>query len=306
MKQLVPIVCIFCLFSCSGGKKEVIKTTNEFFSAIKYNKQEVMRGIYPDIDRIESWWKSDEIEIKEVKRLKRREFLVTVISRFTNGFGKCDVREIELLIRRGKEQRINCVIYDSKNLGANFNRENDTYCYAIQVGCIDETKDEWDQAIAKKMVDANAMMALETMELMLQLKNTITVKSWYWNRNYWGNGASGEAIFTNNSGMDVPMPKYIVEYRNRKGDTLTTDWGYITYDTFRDGTTKHVRFYTSYIAGANKASISLYFDDTLLAKIKTYVAHDKYHSGYEYRDFLYAQQAELYTPAPIISGDSIQ
>ncbi len=306
MKQLFLLICIFCLFGCSSGKKEVIKTTNEFFSAIKYDKQKVMSGIYPDIDRIGSWWKSDKIEIKEVKRLKRKEFSVTVNSHFTNGFGKSDVKEIILFLRRGNEKGINYFVYDSKNLGADFNRENDVYYYALQIGCIDETKDEQDQALAKKMADASTMMAWEVVELAGHLRSSITVSSWYWRSNYWGNGASGEAIFINNSDLDVPMPKYLIEYKNRKGDILTTDWGYITYDTFRSGTKEHVSFYSNYIAGASKASISLYIDDTLLPKMKTYIARNKYHSGDEYRDYLQAHQEKSFTPVPLILADSVE
>jgi hypothetical protein len=306
MKQVFLLACIFCLFGCSGGKKEVIETTNEFFSAIKYDKQEVMGRIYPDIYQIGSWWKSDEIEIQEVKRLKRGEFSATVDSRFTNGFGKSDVKEITLFLRRGKEHRDNYVVYDSKNLGADFNRENDVYYYALQVGCIDETKDEQDQAIAKKMADASMMMTWEVVELAGHLRSQITVSSWHWRSNYWGSGASGEAIFINNSDLDVPMPKYLIEYKNRNGDVLTTDWGYITYDTFRSGTREHVSFYSNYTAGASKASISLYVDDTLLPKMETYIARNKYHSGNEYRDYLQAQQEKSYTPAPMLPADSIE
>lgn len=306
MKQSFLIICIFCLFGCSNSKKEVIKTVNEFFSAIKYDKQEVMRSIYPDIDRIGSWWKSDEIEIKDIKRLKRKEFSVTVDSRFTNGFGKSDVKEIMLFLRQGKEQGTNYIVYDSKNLGADFTRENDVYYYAIKVGCIDETKYEQDQALAKKIAVANIMMGIEMLKLANHLISTVTVSNWHWNHNYWGNGANGEAIFINNSDYDIPMPKYIIEYKNREGDILITDCGYITYDTFRRGTKKYVSFYSNYIAGASKASISLYIDDTLISKLKTYITRNKYHSGNEYRDYLQAKQEKSYTPVPLISMDSTE
>ncbi len=307
MKQIFLLVCIFCLFGCSGGKKEVIETTNEFFSAIKYDKQEVMRRIYPDVYQIGSWWKSDEIEIKEVKRLKRGEFLATVDSRFTNGFGKSDVKEITLFLRRDKEHGDSYVVYDSKNLGADFNRENDVYYYALQVGCIDEIKDEPDQVIAKKMADANYMMMLEKIELSAYLYKTVSVRNINWRSNYWGSGASGEALFVNLSDLDLPMPKYIVEFKNKKdGSVLATETGYITYDTFRSGTTEHISFYSSYTGGAKWANITLHIDETLLQKMESYIAREVAYTGSEYRDYLQTQKEEPYTPAPMLPADSIE
>ena len=65
-------------------------------------------------------------------------------------------------------------------------------------------------------------------------------------------------------------------------------------------------FYSNYIAGASKASISLYIDDTLISKLKTYITRNKYHSGNEYRDYLQAKQEKSYTPVPLISMDSTE
>ncbi|UKI39385.1 MAG: hypothetical protein L6V35_10375 [Alistipes putredinis] len=74
-----------------------------------------MRSIYPDIDRIGSWWKSDEIEIKDIKRLKRKRiFLSLSIAASQMALGKAMSKEIMLFLRQGKEQGTNYIVYDSK------------------------------------------------------------------------------------------------------------------------------------------------------------------------------------------------
>ncbi len=309
MVKRLLLMSYLLLVACNNNKEVVIKTTNDFFHAIKSDKQGIINNIYPDMDKLGSYWKSDKIEIKRVQKLKNKEYSVNIDSYFTNGFGKSDIKEITLFLKRKSGDNDEYVIYDSKNLGALFNRDEDSYYYAIQVGAIDEMKDETDQTIANKMLDVNMMMMFEKLELVALLQKTVTVSSWYWEYSSYSNGANGEALFVNNSGMDIPTPKWEIEWKNKNGTVVATDRGYITYDTFRNGTKEHVSFHSSYIARARKASISLYIDNTLNEKIYEYIARKKHHSGNEYRDYLQMKSQlsgnEQRTPSPMMPTDSI-
>lgn len=61
--------------------------------------------------------------------------------------------------------------------------------------------------------------------------------------------------------IHVPKPKYKIVYKDRNGNAITDDDGYITYDALSPGSSKAFTFYTSYVGNASKASISVEFDD---------------------------------------------
>lgn len=66
--------------------------------------------------------------------MKRKNLSVTVDSTSRIVLVNTMSKKIMLFFKRGKEPCINDVVYDSKNLEANFNRENDIYYYTLQVG----------------------------------------------------------------------------------------------------------------------------------------------------------------------------
>lgn len=67
------IVCLVLsanfLVSC-GYKKEAKEVTQDFFSAIKNNKEEKMVELYPEVGNLQNYYKSDTIIVKEVKELE--------------------------------------------------------------------------------------------------------------------------------------------------------------------------------------------------------------------------------------------
>ena len=85
MVWLIMSVLILC--SC-GYKKEAKEVTRNFFSAIKNEKVEKMEELYPDIENLQNYYKSDTIIFKEIVDLGENKYSVTVTNKFTNGFGK--------------------------------------------------------------------------------------------------------------------------------------------------------------------------------------------------------------------------
>ena len=84
----------------------------------------------------------------------------------------------------------------------------------------------------------------------------------------------------------LPDLKYRVKYYDRYDNLITEDDGYITYDVLKAGRSKSFSFYTSYVGNAQRAKISVEFDDELILK---YLA-DKTYTGKEYEEYLAQQE----------------
>lgn len=234
------------------------------------------------IGKLPSYYKSDKIEIKEIKGLKNKEVLVIVANEFTNGYGKQFNRDIKLYMRPDSTDSKKYIVFDSEGF-CGFDPEDDNeYKFAIKTGCIDEAADITDQQKAAKLHTARMMMLREYFDVLVELRSQITIKNWSWEKSYYGDSASGKGICVNNSTFDVPKLKYRVKYFDRSDNLITDDDGYITYDVLKSGSSRAFTFYTSYVGNARSASITVEFDDDL---IENYIA-DKDYTGNEYKEYL--------------------
>lgn len=268
------------IVACSGKRKELAEnTTKEFFSAIKNDNTSKMDELYPEFENIGTYYKSDEVLIKETELLEEKKISVTVDNSFTNGFGKKFNQTITLYLRPEENNKDVYKIYDSKGLTSY--EEKDEYVFATKTGVIDKNTILTDQEIASKLKIADKMIVKYGIETLLELKSNIKVSSWSWESGY-GGSASGKGIVKNNSDFDIPKLKYNITYYDRNDNAITTDDGYVTYDKLPAGGSKSFTFYTSYVGNANTARISLDFDTEMILK---YVVNKKY-TGREYEEYL--------------------
>lgn len=125
------------------------------------------------------------------------------------------------------------------------------------------------------------MMKKYYLDMYIKLRKEVNITSWDWETGY-GDSASGKAIVKNNSNYDIPKLKYEITYKDRNGDEITTDDGYVTHDELSSGSSKAFTFYTSYVGNAQKASINLDFDTDFILKC---IADTQY-TGKEYEEFI--------------------
>ncbi len=276
---LVLVSCL--LFSCTDKNKEAAtQTVQSFFNSIKNDKSEKLLELYPNFKNIGSFYKSDSIKVQSVKLLNDDKYEIIVENHFTNGYGKKFNQDISLFLDKNPDSKdIEYFIYDSKGI-CNF-EDKDEYAFAQKTGCISK-EDITDQQISKKLDAAADMMKKYFLEMYIKLRTEVQITTWEWESGY-GDSANGKGIVKNNSDYDIPKPKYKITYKDRNGNEITTDDGYITYDKLHSGSSKAFTFYTSYVgSGAQKASIELDFDTDFIIKCIS----DAEYTGNEYRDFI--------------------
>jgi hypothetical protein len=284
MRKSIVISLVFALMLMTSclDKEAVSVATNQLFSAVKDGNKSKIEAIYPESEDLPSYYKSDKIAIKEIKPLKHKEALVTVENEFTNGYGKTFTRDIKLYLKPDPSDSKKYVVYDSEGFCGWDPEENNEYKFALKTGCIDENQDVTDQQRTKRLEAAQAMLLEAFFEVYLDLKTKVTIKDWSWDTSYYGDSASGKGICVNNSTFSIPKPKYKIVYKDRNGNDITDDDGYITYDVLKPGQSKAFTFYTSYVGNATRASISVDFDEDMILE---YIANKDY-TGNEYAEFL--------------------
>ena len=265
MKKMLfySLVFVFASFmSCnsSKNKKEAEKIAQEFFGAIKENNKNKMQSIYPEIKNLSAYFKSDSIKINTTT-MHDSIVTVSVHNRFSNGFGKIFEQDISLFLK--KKRNDNLSIFDSKGL-TDFN-DDDEYIFALNAGCLDKNIDTTDQKIANKLEKSKSIMLEMAVDVYRELKNDIRVTEWNWEIGYNGY-ASGRGIFYNGSRFSIPKLKYKVTYSDIQGNPVTTDDGYVTYESLNPGDSKSFTVYTSYIGSARRAQIEPKIEDDLIFK----------------------------------------
>ena len=71
--MLLSVVAVG-LVSC-GYKNEAKKVTQDFFSAIKNDKEDKMIELYPEVGNLQNYYKSDTIIVKEVTELEEKNIV---------------------------------------------------------------------------------------------------------------------------------------------------------------------------------------------------------------------------------------
>ena len=253
----------------------------EFFSAVSENDTTKMWNLYPALKDYSIYYKSDECVIreKETKELTDEKVSVTVDNSFTNAFGKKFNQTITLFLKPNGDNKDTYKIYDSKGI-ADYKNGNIFYTFSTKTGCIDKNADLTDQEIIQKLKIAQKMMTNYYFDIYVKLQCLVFVTSSNWELGY-GNSASGKIIVKNLSGFNLPNLKYKVKYYDSRGNEVTSDNGYVTYDMFMSGNSKSFTVYTSYVGNATKAKIDLDFDAEM---ILNYVANQDY-TGKEFEEY---------------------
>lgn len=237
--------------------------TNDFFSAIKNGKEEMMADLYPGIDNLKNYYKSDTIMINKVIRLDDNKYKVYLINKFTNGFGKITESKICLFTKPKNPEKPSSgyVIYDSKGL-CDFSNDA-VYKFAKRKGYI-KGNTLTDQGVATKYKEALSELFTIAWKFSNYLQKNVKVTNWNWESSYYGYSASGRGVVKNNTSYSIPKVKYIVTYKKSNGTMVTQDNGIVTYDEIRPYSMTSFFFYTPYVGNASKASIKLEFDDEFI------------------------------------------
>lgn len=286
MKKIALFIASALLFAACVNEEAATNTANLLFSAIKEGSEQKMASAYPKISNLPSYYKSDNMTIKEIEGMPKKEIKVLVSNEYTTALGKLVNRDIMLYMRPDSLEAKKYIVYDSEGLCGWDPEENDEYKFALKTGCINEITDVTDQQRAEKMEVARKMMLKEYFNVYVELMTQIRITDWSWDTSYYSDSASGDAICFNGSNYDVPDLKYRVKYYDRYDNLITEDDGYITYDVLKAGRSKSFSFYTSYVGNAQRAKISVEFDDELILK---YLA-DKTYTGKEYEEYLAQQE----------------
>ncbi|MBZ0207568.1 MAG: hypothetical protein K8H89_14695 [Flavobacteriales bacterium] len=251
--------CVVLISSCSESKlkKEASATALQFFQAIRNSDEAKAAVLYPKFSNLTTYYKSDSALVKGVVHLDSL-FIVTVDNHFTNGFGKKTEKAIYLLLKTNEDESMSIV----NSSGLTDFASDDDYKVGLGTGCIAK-EDTLDQSVLFGMAKASTIKVDQAAELLNKLHDGCTVSGWSWESGYAGS-ASGKGIVQNQSGFSIPRLKYKVIYKDRIGNEITSDDGYISYDPIENGSSKSFTFYTSYVGDASKASIVLDFDPDLV------------------------------------------
>lgn len=275
-------VVIFALshISCqdSKQKQQAQKITLEFFNHLKVEDEAKATRLYPGFKNFPGYYKTDSVSIKDVEKVGSH-IVVSATSIFTNGFGKRNMHDIDLIFK--KDSTGNVRLSDSKGL-TDFS-DKDDYKFGLKTGCI-SSADTTDQQILAGMQKASTIMTDKALDIYMDIKSKINVVTWNWESGY-GNSASGKCIVRNASEYQIPKLKYKVSFRDKAGGEVTSEDGYVTYDKLSAGESKSFTFYSSYVGNASSATITFTFD---IDAITEYLANETW-TGNECAEYFKAK-----------------
>lgn len=262
MKKILLLSVVSLVFVSCGYKKEAKEVTQDFFSAIKNDKEEKMKELYPEVGNLQNYYKSDTIIVNEVTELEEKKYSVSITNKFTNGLGKSTESQITIYTKPKNEEKPSdgYIIYDSKGL-CDLSDEL-IYKFAKRKGYVKEDSIT-DQQIANSVKEASKELMRLTLKFNVYLIDNVKVTDWSWRTSDYSNSASGSGVVKNNTKYTIPNLKYIVTY-SRNGNEIAQDDGSVSYDDLRPYGMKSFSFYTSYVGNANKASIRLDFDSEFM------------------------------------------
>lgn len=275
---LLGLVFVILIGCSSKQKEDSEKTITIFFQGLRDSNVDVMSAKYKNIYLFDSYYKSDSIQILESKKINDTIINVKVKNFFTNGFGKKNVKEIIFYISMDSIKSFTKII-DSK--GLTDHTSNKLFDFAKKIGCL-KKNDSTDVQKKLKLKEAKNILYDLQIETLANFMTNVIVVDWSWDSGYSGS-ASGKGIVKNNTVFSIPDVRYQIKYKDKNGNVLTTDDGYVTYDKINSGESKSFTFYTSYVGNASRASIILEFDDKM---IEDYLLNSKEYNGNEYEKYL--------------------
>lgn len=255
-----------------------ITCVNEFLASI--HDEDILYNAYPLAKNLSQYYKIDNFTILDINKLEDKKFSIKVKCSFTNGFGKTYNHTMTFYLRPIKDSS-KYQIYDSKGFCANYNFDDQMYCFAVKTGCVNQY-DKTDQEIYKKMKIAADIYVHENMSIFFDIDKKLKIKRWGWEYSY--NIATGRGICVNSSQYYIYQPQYKIKYYDRKGNIITEDSGYITYDILPPGGSKSFSFYSGYIGNSERAQIEVIYNHE--KTINNYILNIKEYTGNEYYEQL--------------------
>ncbi len=291
-KNLFNIAAIMLLTSafCScSHEKEARAAVEKFITAWKSADEVDMKEAYPDVEKLPSYYKADEASITEISLGENDTYEATVHMKFTNGFGKTSERDITFYVEpKEKDSKDAYIVFDSKGL-CSFSESDaaNYYKFAKSVGAI-KPDCKTDVQIAQGMVDAMPLFVEYMLKAQLYLQDNVPFSACNWQKGYYSDYASGNAVCKNNTPYDIPNLKYKVTFY-RGDNVVTEDDGYIEYGSLKAGTSTSFSFYTSYVGNASTARVEAVFDTNFIEEL---VANSLY-DGTEYKESLKASNDSI-------------
>ncbi len=259
MKRIYLYLTILSILfvACDQKENKSKETVKSFFKEVKNENPDGMKKYYPNIEKLLSYYKSDTVVIKDVKKEAENIYLVEVNNTYTNGFGKKFDRDITLYLKpEGDDERM--IIYDSKGMiGLSDSKE---YAWAKRHGEITD-KHKTDVQISEAVRTAMTFPYMEVMSIKTDLENgSLVVGKINWQKFY--GSANGNFIVRNTTNYRLHNLKYIVHFSSSSsGDDITQDDGYVKVGDLMPGESTSASFYASYVGNANWAKVSLHIDE---------------------------------------------
>ena len=261
---LLLISIALLLSSCNQKEKQCKETIKSFFKEIKNENPDGMKKFYPNVDKLRSYYKSDSVIIKEVKKEADDKYVVEVNNIYTNGFGKKFDRDMTLYLKPVEDER-KMIIYDSKGMfGLKDNKE---YAYAKRHGDVTD-KHKTDVQISEAVSAAMTVPYSKVLEIERDLGYGNLVQGRINWQMFYGSG-HGNFIVKNTYDIRLENLKYTVHFSvGSDGPEITQDEGYVKVGDLMPGESTSVSFYASYIGKANWARVTLHInEDDLLEAV---------------------------------------
>jgi hypothetical protein len=242
----------------SSVERETVETkVNDFFEALRRGDRKELQAIYPGFQKLENNLGSDTATIKSITE-EGSVYVVSVHHVWRNSSGNQQVKDVQVFIRPTTAGKLD--LFDSKGMAA---FEKAEYLFGIKTGCINSARDTSDQQVARAMEKVRLLLPEKALAIYVELKKGIQVTGWNWVQGD-DSAVFGEGVVHNNSLYAVPDVKYKISYYNKKGNTIATDTGHVTYAAIKPGDSTGFTFYTNNAGRPSKAEIELLFDDELV------------------------------------------
>ena len=256
----ILIVAILVFTSCDSKKiKSAQASLTEFQDAYKQENLSKVKELYPNITKLGgNFRKIDSIEFGEGKVTDNTVEINTVL-KWTNPMGKeYSYNVVFYLEPQEVDGKTKYVIVDSR--GFNSFEDSRLYEYALKKKpFLSGFKDVGKSTAVNSYI---ASFEVDKQSARDFINNNLAISGMNWESGYYSDYATGRAVVTNNTGMNIPRVKYKVTYFARDNSTiLTTDDGVVDYSGLSAGESKSFSWYTSYINGASYARVDCYVDD---------------------------------------------
>lgn len=249
---LLFIMMAITIVSCHDYKSESKKVVTEFMNSVKGNNVSDMQKYYPEVKKLDNYYKTNSFSIKSVKEIDDDYYQVTVSNSYKTFFGDLSNNEISFFLAPSEDGKT-MVIKDSDGLSDLSDLK--VYKYAERMGYLPKSHLR-DQAMASCMLNLLNEALCKAMEIKEDIYSFITISHIDWQTGYFDNSGSGSFVVNNDSEIPFINPVYKL-YFEYKGDVITEDKGLVCSGTLEPGEKRSVSFYTPYVGHANRVRVAI-------------------------------------------------